>query len=412
MPVFTYVARDDAGKLIEDEVTASSRTEAARVIRGEGNFVVRIAPKDRHAEAARSKLPAPARGIKIFREKYKTDDLLFFTNQLAVMVDTGVPLSDALDGCVHKGNSPRFAKALDGVIERVNAGSEFSAALAEYPKVFPPIFVSLIRASEASGQLGSMLERLADHLAGQRAMIKKIKGAVTYPAVMFVFAIGVTVFLMTFVLPRFSSIYAGKEDHLPTATKMLMAFSQGLTAYGLYVLAGLIAVVVGAVFYFRRPAGRTGLDSIKLGLPLIGALYHKTYLTRSLHTLGTMIQAGVSMLDSVQMTGRACGSETYEKMWNKVNDRLETGQQISEALADNKNIPKAINTMLRAGERSGRLGLVLERVARHCEADLNVAIKTATGLLEPAIIIVLGSIVGGLVLALLLPILTISKVLK
>lgn len=412
MPVFTYVARDDTGTTVEAEVTASSQAEAAKIIRSEGKYPVRITPRGAFNAPRGAEAPRAAGARKFIRDKYRPDDLIFFTNQLAVMVETGVSLADALEACKHDGNSPRFAKALDHVIDRVNGGSEFSAALAERPDVFPPIYVSLIKASEASGMMGSMLERLSAHLENQRAMIKKIKGAITYPIVMFVFAVGVTIFLLSYVLPKFSAIYAGRESKLPVATRTLMAFSDWLISYGLYVVGGLAVAAVAAVFYFRTPAGRLQWEAIKLKLPLFGPLFHKTYLARSLQTLGTMIQSGVSVLDGVKLTSAACGSVVYERMWNRVNERLEGGQQISEALADNRQVPKSINKMLSAGERSGRLGPVMERVARHCEAELNGAIKAMTSLLEPAIVMFLGVVVGGLVLALLLPIFTISKVMK
>ena len=411
MPAFSYVARDDTGAEVEGQVTAASQAEATKIIRSEGKFVVRVAPTSgRHVGlGAGTGTGADKKGGGLFGEKYNPEDLIFFTNQLAVMVETGVSLADALEACTSEGNSPRFAKALDGVIDQVNAGSEFSAALAEYPKVFPPIYVSLVKASEASGMLGAMLERLAAHLQSQRDTMKKLKGAITYPIVMMVFAIGTTIFLMTFVLPKFSAIYAGREESLPVITQALMAFSNGLVSYGLYGLAILIALGVWAFFYLRKPKGRELSERIRLRTPLIGPLLHRTYLARSLRTLGTMIQSGVSMLDSVRLTAHACGSLSYERKWNLVNKRLESGQQISEALADDEHIPKAVKKMLSAGERSGKLGPVMERVADYCDAELNVSIKSLTSLVEPAIVTFLGVVVGGLVLALLLPIFTISK---
>jgi len=408
MPIFTYVARDDGGAQVQGEVMAANQAEAAKTIRSEGKFVVRIAPKGRGA-VPKTGLATSGKVRRGSRKSFRSEDVIFFTNQLAVMVETGVSLAEALDACTHEGNSPRFAQALDAVIERVNAGSEFSAALADHPKVFSPLYVSLIKASEASGMMGPMLERLATHLQSQQELTKKIKGAVTYPIVMLVFAVGVTIFLMTYVLPKFSAIYAGREESLPKVTKALMGFSDGLVAYGIYLGALVVGAAVGAVLYLRTPAGRIKLDAIKLRIPIIGSLFHKAYLARSLHTLGTMIQSGVSVLEGVKLTSCACGSTTYEKMWNAVNDRLESGQQISEALTDYRVIPKAIKKMLSAGERSGQLGPVMERVAKYCEADLSVAIKTLTSMIEPAIVMFLGVVVGGLVLALLLPIFTISK---
>lgn len=422
MAVFTYVARDDAGKLVEGDVQAASQTEAARIVRGEGKFIVRVNPKSHRAAASKPKSAIKMRGplatasrsaggaaTALGGDKYRPADLIFFTNQLAVMVETGVSMSEALEACVHDGNSPRFAKALAAVIDQVTGGSEFSAALAEHPKVFPPIYISLIKASEASGMMAPMLRRLATHLEAQREMTKKIKGAVTYPIVMFVFAIGVTAFLFAFVLPKFTAIYAGREDKLPKLTRVLLGISDILTAWWVYGVVLLVAGGVGMYFYVRSEAGRLKIEELKLKVPLIGPLFHKTYLSRSLRTLGTMIQSGVAMLDSVKLTSTVTGSAFYEQMWTKVLDRLESGQQLSETLADNPHVPKAINKMLSAGERGGQLGLVMERVAIFCESELNTAIKTMTNLLEPAIVMFLGVVVGGLVLALLLPIFTISK---
>lgn len=420
MAVFSYTARDDAGKLVQGDITAASQAEAARAVRSEGKFVVRIEQKDA-APAAKGKArfkettaagAAPVSVLKkpLFGEKFNSQDIIFFTSQLAVMVDTGVSLADALDACVHPGNSPRFARALNAIIDKVRGGSEFSSALADHPSVFPNVYISLIKASEASGQLGAILERLAEFLERQRDMKKKIKGAITYPIVMCLFAIGTTIFLVSFVLPRFAEIYAGREDSLPKLTRWLLGFADFMKQYGLYILSGVILTAIFLFYYLRTPAGKWHADMIKLRTPLVGSLFHKSALARSLRTLGTMINAGVSMLDSVTLTTRVCGSLTYERMWTSVRERIERGQQISEALADDPNVPKSVLKMLGAGEKSGRLGVVMEKVANFCEAEMNVAIKALTSLIEPAIVLFLGIVVGGLVLAMLLPIFSISKV--
>ncbi|MEK6644869.1 MAG: type II secretion system F family protein [Planctomycetota bacterium] len=431
MPAFTYAARDNKGTLVEGQIQAGNPTDAARLLRADGKFPVRVTPASTASRATSAKpsptkapprpqlttLHAPtaspkpaATGGFSFGEKYRADDLIFFTNQLAVLTETGVSLAEALEACEHDGNSPRFARVLHTVIERVENGTDFSAACAEFPRIFSPLYASLIKASEASGMMAPMLRRLANHLEAQRDMAKKIKGAITYPIVMLVFAIGVTIFLMTFVLPKFANIYNGREDKLPKLTKALMAFSGFLTSYGLYLLPALAAISGGLWYYIAHTDdGRRNWETVKLKLPLFGPLFHKTYLTRSLRTLGTMIGAGVSILDGIKLTSGVCGSQHYESLWNTVHNRLQTGQQLSEALTGNPNIPKAVNKMLAAGERGGQLGQVMERVANFCEAELNVSIKTMTSMLEPAIVMFLGTVVGGLVLALLLPIFTISK---
>ncbi len=407
MPVFAYVAKDDAGAMHEGRVNAPNRAEAARQIRQEGKYVIRL--ESAGGAAKRAGGAGAGKLTKGTRERYRPDDLIFFTNQLAVMVETGVSLSEALEACTHEGNSPRFARALAGVIEGVQAGKELSSAMSDYPTVFPNLYVSLIRASEASGQLGSILGRLAEHLDSQRTMTKKIKSAVTYPIVMVLFALGTTVFLVTYVLPKFAEIYKGREDALPALTRWLLGAADLIGAYGLYALIPLVPGIAAAIWYLRTPDGRVLMDKFKLSLPLIGPLYHKTYLARSLRTLGTMLQSGVSMLESVRLTQNVCGSLCYERMWIEVNERIEAGRQISDALASNRYIPRSVLKMLGAGERSGKLGTVMNRVATFCEDELNTSLKTLTSMIEPAIVAFLGVVVGGLVLAMLLPIFTISK---
>lgn len=405
MAVFSYQARDNAGNIVDGTLEAANRAEAARQIRQDGNFVVRV-EAGVSVKASSGKAGGPRR---LGREKYKPDDLIYFTNQMAVMIETGVSLSEGLQACAHDGNSPRFARALDGVIAQVQGGRELSGAMSEYPTVFPSIYVSLIKASEASGQLGPIMTRLAAHLEGQRDLIKKVKGAITYPAVMVIFAMGTTVFLVTYVLPKFAGIYAGREDSLPTLTRVLLGASDMVADYWMYGVGAMLALG-GAVFYYlRKPEGRVALDKILLASPLIGPLFHKSCLARSMRTLGTMIQSGVSMLDGVKLTKNVCNSLSYRQMWDDVNQRVEAGLQISDALANNRNIPRAILKMLDAGERSGKLGEVMSRVAGFCEEELNDSLKKMTAMIEPAIVTFLGIVVGGLVLAMLLPIFTISK---
>lgn len=404
MAAYSFHARDDAGNLLKGDIDAADLHEAARKLRSEGKFVIRVEPRA-HAVAPAARRPAFGGG-----DRFRPDDLIYFTNQLAVMVETGVSLAEALDACVHEGNSPRFARALDRVIDSVRGGKEFSAALAEHPRVFPALYVSLVRASEASGQLAPILARLAEHLERQRELTKKIKGALTYPAVMVTFAIGTTAFLVSYVLPKFAQIYAGREEELPALTRALLKFADFIAAYWPYGLGIFVAGGVALFLYARSPAGRWSIELFRLRIPLVGKLFHCAYLARSMRTLGTMIQAGVSMLESVQLTRGVVGSLYYQRLWDTVNERIERGQQVSESLADCPHVPKSIIKMLGAGEKSGRLGVVMNRIANFSEQELNTAIRNMTAMVEPGIIMFLGVVVGSLVLAMLLPIFKISKV--
>ncbi|MCK6454901.1 MAG: type II secretion system F family protein [Phycisphaerae bacterium] len=403
MPQFAFVARDSAGSLVTGELSAVNRAEATRMLRNDGKFVVRISEG-----AAKSEAAAPRANVRR-KGATRSDDVITFTSQLAVMVDTGVSLKDALDACRNRSNSPGFAAALEDVVEHVEGGSEFSAALARHPRIFSSLLVSMVKASEASGTMGLMLQRAADFLVGQRELRKKIKGAVAYPIAMLSFAFGVTVFLMTWVLPKFAAIYAGKEASLPALTRYLMAISDGMRVYGIHMLIGAAGIAALLLVHFRRPAGQWHLDWIKLHLPALGKMFHQTYVARGLRTLGTMTQSGVTILEAVALTRSACGNRYYERMWDAAVESLADGKQLSDALAASGLLSPPVLQMIRAGERTGKLGPVLERIANHCEAELSVAVKAATAMLEPIIIVVLGSVVGALVIALLLPIFTISR---
>ncbi len=408
MPQFAYVARDHSGSIARGTLQAGSAPEAVRLLRGEGKFPLKV----QASAASASDAPATAGPALPFlrrADRFRPDDVVTFAGQLSVMIETGVTLAEGLESCRDANNSPAFAGALDRVIEQVQAGHDFSAALAEHPRIFTPLFVAMIRASEASGTLALMLQRVSEYLVSQRELRKKIIGALTYPAAMLSFAIGVSIFLLTFVLPRFASIYAGKEAALPAPTRLLMALSQNLSAYGLYAGGGLLLVGVGAVFYLRGPGGRNRLDQVKLNFPLMGRMFHQAFLARSVRTLGTMLQTGVSMLEAVALTRQVCGSPAFERLWTHAHDELERGRQLSDALIESSLIPRPMLQMIRAGERGGRLGAVLERVAAHYEQALATTIKSATALLEPIVVVALGAFVGAIVISLLLPIFTISR---
>ncbi|MCK6483872.1 MAG: type II secretion system F family protein [Phycisphaerae bacterium] len=419
MPTFTYTARDGAGQSLTGEVSAPTSAQAAKLLRNEGKYVVslEVARAGRRAAPMTPPEPslpgrAPSGGFSLTAPRLDPRDVRGFAQQLAVMLETGVSLSEALETCTDPKLSPGFARVLEAVIADVHGGSTFSSALARHPRAFPPLFVNMVRASEASGQLGPMLRRIADFMTRQAEVTRKIKGAVIYPIVMFLLAIGVVIFLMAFVLPRFATVYAGREQFLPWLTRWLMSLSSSMTQYGLYLLGGAVSVIAGLFFYLRGAAARSLIQAFKLKLPLFGPLFHKTYLARSLRTLGTLIQAGVSMLESVELTGSAVGNGVYARLWNDVYDQLQQGKQLSESVAASPLMPRAVVKMMQAGERGGTIGGVMDRVADHCEEELATDIKTMTSMLEPAIVMFLGVFVGGIVIALLLPIFTLSRAMR
>jgi type IV pilus assembly protein PilC len=404
MPKYQYMARTSAGVALTGEVVARTEPDAVRLLRGEGKFVVRLSELADGAQAAL--LAVQAKGSR----RVKPDEVIFFANQLAAMVDSGVPLADALEATIDQAPPGAFRRTIEDVIGRVQAGSDLSAALAAHPRVFVPLFIHMVRASETTGTLGAMLIRIADYLSTQHETLKKVKGALAYPLVMVLFSIAATSFLLTYVLPKFASIYAGKRAILPLPTRILMGTSDWIVTHWMWLIAGIVVAIISGLVYFRSDRGRYTADWLRLNIPVIGPMFRKACLARMLRTLGAMIAAGVSVLDAVLITRDVVGNRLFGDSLEKAHDRLERGEQLSQALQDAPYLPRPIWQMLHAGERSGQLGPAMERVAALCESDLATGVRTMTQFIEPAMIVVVGAMVGGIAIAMLLPIFQISKI--
>ncbi len=402
MPRFAYMVRTGAGAALSGELVARSNADALRMLRAEGKYVVRLQEVDEAANAA-----GMTRGAG---RRVRTDDVIYFANQLAAMVDSGVPLAEALEATIDKSPPGAFRRTVEDIIQRVQGGCDLSAALAAHPRVFSPLMIHMVRASEATGALGAMLVRVADYLRHQRDLRKRVKGALLYPVTLVCFSIGATVFLLTFVLPKFASIYAGKQAVLPLPTRILMGTSSYLYAHWITFAVGTAVVTLGTVVFFRSSRGRLAADWLRLHLPVLGGLYRKACLVRCLRTLGSMITAGVSMLDAVLITRDVVGNQVFGRTLEDAHRRLQHGDQLSQALLDAPFIPRPVWQMLQAGERTGSLGPAMDRVCELCEADLKQTIQTMTQFIEPLMIVIVGSLIGGIALAMLLPIFQISRI--
>ncbi len=403
MPTYSFLARDHAGAAQQGVLVAASHAEAVKRLRGEGRFVVQL------REAADVGRVADAQPLA-WGGRVKVDEVIFFAMQLSVMIETGVSISDALTSLIDSAPPGRFRDVLEDLRSQVQSGREFSIALAAHTRVFPPLLINMVRASEASGTLGPMLRRAADYLRKQRETRRKVRGAMIYPAVVLVMAVGVVIFMMTVVLPKFTPIYAGREALLPLPTRVVMAISAWMIDWWWLWGSGLVLALTTIFILPRTRRGRPITDLTLLRLPIIGRMVHKAALTRGLRTLGTLVSAGVSMLETVALTRRLSGNILFERLWTRVEEHLHRGEQLSDPLAGSRLVPLYVVQMVRAGEKSGQLGPVLDTIADFLENDLNQAIKNATGMIEPLMIGVMGVIVGGISIAMLLPIFTLSRV--
>jgi type IV pilus assembly protein PilC len=343
-------------------------------------------------------------------------DLIMFTTQLSVMLESGVVLSDALDAIAQQCRPGIFKAILTDVAQKIINGSSFSVALEAYPRTFDPMFVNLVRASEASGRMSEMLTVLSRYLDAEANTRKQIKSAMVYPFIMMMMAIAATGTLMFFVLPRFMRIYESRGAALPKLTMMLVNFSKilGDAEKMSMIVTTLVCLIFGGYFWIQTASGRRCLDFIKVRTPVIGTMFVDSILTRSMRIIATMIKTGVSLLDAIEVTKNSCQNSYFQELWLAVDDKIRAGHQFSESLqvAPNSSlISPGVIQMLKAGEKSGKLGHVCEKMSTFYEKKLESSIKSVTTLIEPVMILVMGLIIGTIAIALLLPVFRISSVL-
>jgi len=352
------------------------------------------------------------------RGKVKSAELILFTTQLSVMLDSGVVLSDALDAIAESSAVSKhvtFKSVISAVAEKVKSGESFSKSLAAYPKIFSVMFISMVKASEASGRMGEMLNILAGYLNFESETRKRIKGALTYPFIMALMAVAATGTLMFFVLPRFMGIYEARGAALPKLTQMLVSFSKLLGNFEFMTgaVTTIILAAFGIYYWAGTLTGRRVIDYIKINTPVIGTMFIDTVVTRSMRIMATMVNTGVSLLDSIQVVQGSCNNYYFQRLWMNVDKKIRDGYQLSESIQispGNELIAPGILQMLRAGEKSGKLGEVCDKVSVFYEKKLENSIRNVMAFIEPIMITIMGAIIGTIAIALLLPVFRISTV--
>lgn len=384
---------------------AENAATAAAMLRGQGHHVMQLVPVANASEKLNSTLKALN-----YSSGPSQHDVLDFTTQLAVMIRAGISIRAALDGIADQVVNPKFKKILLAIKADVEAGKQFSEAIVKYPKLFGPLYVNMVRASEMSGSFAKMLDRIAGFIAQQLETRKMVIGASIYPGIIGGMAISVTVFLLTFVLPRFEGVFAGKEHILPWPTKFLLQLSAWLVTYWWIPVGCTVALIAGFFLFIQTEIGRYWWDKTKLTIPLFRRMFRALYVSRSLQTMGELLNAGVPMLDTLAITGDISGNLLYKKMWRNVYAAVKQGKKVQSQLVRSPLLPKSVVQMIGAGEESGRLGEVLEEISEYYAKALRDAIKAVTSMIEPLMIIVMGGIVGFIAMAIILPIFKMSSV--
>jgi type IV pilus assembly protein PilC len=404
---YSYRARDSAGQVVTGSLVAASAEEVGTRLRSEGKYVLNVHDKGLSAAAALDEKQIRRNEAA---KRVRREDVIAFCQQLAVMLETGVPLAEALDSFCQQMPRREFKQVLSTLRDDIFSGEKFSTAMARWPRVFPQMMVSLMKASEASGTMALMLGRIGEYLAKERRTARQIKGALSYPAFMMSFAVLMTMFLMTFVLPRFAKIYEMRSASLPTPTKVLLSVSTFFTTQYMIYVPILAALAIGFFLFFRHPTGRSARDWMRLNMPVIGRMYRQLYITRAARTMATLLSSGVNLLDIIAICRGVTNNVYYDRLWSDMENGVREGKQMSEAIFAAPFISRNVASMISSGERSGRLAQVMERIAAYSEEELDTAVKHVTAYVEPIMIIFMGVVVGGVAMALLLPVFSMGKV--
>jgi type IV pilus assembly protein PilC len=404
MSLFEYQVRTSAGQFSKGTLVASNATEAANLLRKQGQFISQLqqikAPDD---------VMTKIRNFKVeFGPNRK--DILHFTNQLSVMVKAGISIDDALDGISQQIQNEKFKRIVQQIKNDIESGQSFSQALSKYPDLFSNLYVNMMAAAEVSGSLAGMLEQLAIYLDQEAETRSQIRGAMVYPGIIAFMAVSVTIFLLVFVLPRFTMVFAGKETLLPKPTKIILAASYFLRHFWFYIIPALGAMTWAFFYFISTSVGRSWWDKVKLHIPIVSKLCRSLYITRSLHTMGVLSSAGVPILDTLSITAEISGNIHFKKMWLNVHSSVRQGQKIASSLLTGSLLPASVVQMIRSGEDSGKLSDVLADVSRFYARELKATIKAVTAMIEPVMIIVMGLVVGFIAMSIILPIFKMSSV--
>ncbi len=408
MPNYRYQIRSSAGQVQVGTLTADNAASAATILRNQGAHVLSLSAMAGGIDT--DGLMLKLRELNAGKPTQK--HILDFTTQLAVMIRAGINLRAALEGIADQTTHLGFKKVLQQIRNDVEGGKQFSDAIGRHPKLFGPLYVNMVRASEMSGSFSKMLDRIAAYISQQMETKKMVMGAAIYPAIIGSLAVCVTVFLLTFVLPKFASVFKGKEEVLPWATKFLLATSHFMVTYWYLIIAGI--GVLGGLFYAftRTEVGSFWVDKMKLTIPVVKSMFRSLYISRSLQTMGQLINAGVPMLDTLAITGEISGNQLFKGLWKKVHNNVKQGKKITQPLQQGKVLPTAVTQMIAAGEESGKLGEVLDEISQFYQRQLKDQIKAVTGMIEPIMIIMMGTVVGFIAMAIILPIFKMSQIVK
>ncbi|MFQ6046062.1 MAG: type II secretion system F family protein [Gemmatimonadales bacterium] len=388
MPVFEYTARTPTGEETTGTLDASSREDAVQQLRQKRMVVVRVREKVKKKRA---------RGVP-------TRDVVIFTRQFATMINSGLPLVQALDILAKQTENKALSEVTQQVVYDVESGNTLADALEKHPNAFSQLFVNMVAAGEAGGILDTILLRLATFLEKNDAIVRKVKGAMIYPAVIFSVAGIAVVVLLIFVIPTFQNMFASVGLTLPLPTRVVIMMSDILQNYWLFMGGGAVAVFFLIRRYYATEGGKLVIDRLMLQLPVLGDMLRKSAVSRFTRTLGTLLASGVSILEGLEITARTAGNRVIHDAVMMSRGSIAGGETIAAPLEESGVFPPMVTSMIAVGEATGGLDEMLSKIADFYDDEVDAAVGALLSLLEPIMIVVLGVVVGGMIVAMYLPI--------
>ncbi len=404
MPTYKYTARDQDGKSVAGRISAESESMIVSELRKRNLIILELAEEK---ESVLKQATKPRKGKRI-----KSEDIVVFTRQFATMVDAGIPILQCLEALGEQTANLTFKAALGNIRDDIQTGSSLSDAFAKHPKIFDQLYVNMIRVGESGGTLTTILERVAMYLEKSERLRQKVQGAMIYPSVVMSMAMLITIGLLVKVVPTFAQIYASLGQQLPAMTQMLINISSFLQHNLLYgaAVVGLVVFILNR--YNKTPAGNLQIDTMLLKLPIFGDLICKVAVSRFCRTFATLNQSGVPILESLDIVSRTCGNKVIENLVGEVKTSVKEGESIAVPLSKSTVFPLMVTRMIAIGEKSGQLEKMLSKVAEFYDEQVDTAVENLTKLIEPLIIAFLGVVVGFIVIALFMPILSMTQALR
>lgn len=398
MPTFTYVARNPQGKVVTGKTEAATQGMVVKILKDQG-----LTPTSIQLAAATIETRTTTRKQRLKKGRVTIEDLVLISRQLATMIRAGLPLIEVLNILGDQVDKLTLRLVLRQIERDVQGGASLYEAMSRHPRVFNQFFLSMVKAGEASGMLDAILDQVAIYMEKAASIRRKVKSATMYPAAVTVFAILIMTLIMWKVVPVFQEIFEGLGGDLPLLTKFVIACSNFVRDRWYVVLAAVVGLVIVFIQWGKTKPGRYQIDSLKLKLPIFGPLLLKVAIARFSRSLGTLMRAGVNILGALEITAKTSGNVVIEEAVNRTRIHIQSGEGITKPLIESGVFPPMVTRMIEVGERTGALENMLHKIAEYYEDQVDAAVSGLTSLIEPLLIIVLGSIIGLIVISMFLP---------